>query len=258
MDSEYSVGSLIYDASVYDGMNTQLGDLEFYKKWMPKDKNANILELCCGTGRLTIPLVKEGHHITGLDFTPSMLEQAKKKAAQEGLQIPFVQGDMRTFVFQDKFDLVFIPFNSIHHLYTNQDIFRTFSSVKKHLKEDGLFIFDCFNPNIRYVVEAETEEKQIAEYTTEDGREIVIKQTMNYESATQINRIAWHYFINDSFDSTQNLDMRLFYPQELNSYLERMDFTISHKFGNFEEKPFDDSSEKQIFICQKATSLTRM
>ena len=250
MDSEYKVGDLIYDADIYDGMNTQLGDLEFYKKWMPKNKNANILELCCGTGRLTIPLAKEGHIITGLDFTSSMLDKAKTKAAKEELQITFVQGDMRDFLLPEKYDLIFIPFNSIHHLYSNEDIFKAFGSVKRHLKDGGRFILDCFNPNIQYVVEAEKEQKQIAEYTTEDGREIVIKQTMNYESASQINRITWHYFINGSFDSTQNLDMRLFYPQELNSYLERSGFTIIHKFGSFEEEPFDDGSEKQIFICK--------
>ena len=58
-DKNYIVGDLIYDAAIYDGLNTFLDDLEFYKKWLPKDKEANILELCCGTGRLTIPIAKE-------------------------------------------------------------------------------------------------------------------------------------------------------------------------------------------------------
>ena len=61
MDKNYIVGDLIYDAAIYDGLNTFLDDLEFYKKWLPKDKEARILELCCGTGRLTIPIAKEGY-----------------------------------------------------------------------------------------------------------------------------------------------------------------------------------------------------
>lgn len=88
----------------------------------------------------------------------------------------------------------------------------------------------------------------IAEYTTDDGREVLIKQTMRYECATQINRIEWYYFINEEFHSTQNLDMRLFFPQELDSYLEQAGFGIVHKFGGFEEEPFDDKSEKQIYV----------
>ena len=84
-----------------------------------------------------------------------MLEQAKLKAGKEGMNIQFVETDIRTLDLPSKFDLIFIPFNSIHHLYQNQDLFDTFNVVKKHLKEDGLFLFDCFNPNIHYIIESE-------------------------------------------------------------------------------------------------------
>ncbi|WP_222982502.1 class I SAM-dependent methyltransferase [Flagellimonas meishanensis] len=251
MKSNYKVGDLIYDASIYDGMNTHLDDLEFYKRWMPKNRGARVLELCCGTGRLTLPIAREGYDITGVDFTPSMLAQAKEKTVQEGLDIKFVEGDMRILDLPDKYDLIFIPFNSIHHLYTNEDLFMAFNAVKRHLKEGGLFLLDCFNPNIEYLVEAEKEQKEISEYTTNDGREVLIKQQMRYENATQINRIEWHYFINGEFDSIQNLDMRLFFPQELDSYLEWNGFEIIHKFGDFAEVAFHDDSEKQIFVCQR-------
>ena len=95
---------------------------------------------------------------------------------------------------------------------------------------------DCFNPNIRYIVEGEKEQQEIATYTTDDGREVSIKQTMRYENKTQINQIEWHYFINGEFNSIQNLDMRMFFPQELDSYLEWSGFDIIHKYGGFEEE----------------------
>jgi len=250
MDSNYKVGDLIYDANIYDGMNTSIVDLQFYKRWLPKNKDARILELCCGTGRLTIPIAKEGYSISGVDYTSSMLEQATVKASEEGLVIEFIEADIRTLDLQKKYDLIFIPFNSIHHLYTNEDLFMVFNVVKKHLKEGGLFLFDCYNPNIQFIVEGEKEEKEIAAYTTSDGREILVKQTMRYETKPQINRIEWHYFINGAFHSIQNLDMRMFFPQELDSYLEWIGFIIVHKFGGFEEEAFNDDSEKQIFICQ--------
>ena len=75
---------------------------------------------------------------------------------------------------------------------------------------------------------------------------------MRYENKTQINRIEWHYFINGEFDSVQDLDMRMFFPQELDSYLHHAGFQIVHKFGSFEEETFNDASEKQIFVCQHA------
>ena len=246
---EYKVGDLIYDANIYDGLNTFLSDLQFYKKWLPKDKDARILELCCGSGRLTIPIAKE-YNICGVDNSYSMLKQAKLKAAKEGLKIDFVEADIRTLNLPNKYDLIFIPFNSIHHLYQNQDLFDTLNVVKKHLKYEGLFLLDCYNPNIHYIIEAEKKLKKFAEYITEDDRKVLIKQIMKYENKTQINRIEWHYFINDLFHSVQNLDMRMYFPQELDSYLKWFGFTIIHKFGNFDEEVFNDSSEKQIFVCK--------
>ena len=250
MNSNYKVGDLIYDANIYDGMNTHIDDLLFYKRWLPKAKDACILELCCGTGRLTIPIAEDGYNISGVDYTFSMLEQAKAKASEAGLKIEFIEADIRTLDLQNKYDLIFIPFNSIHHLYLNEDLFKAFNTVKKHLKTGGRFLLDCFNPNIQYIVEHEKKQIEVAAYTTKDGREILIKQLMRYERKTQINRIEWHYFINGKFDSIQNLDMRLFFPQELDTYLDWNGFKIIHKFGNFEEEAFYDSSEKQIFVCQ--------
>ena len=251
MKSEYKVGDLIYDANVYDGMNTDLTDLEFYQNWLPKQKNARILELCCGTGRLTIPIAKDGYNISGVDITSSMLEKAKLKASEAGLEIDFIQADIRTLNLRQKYDLIFIPFNSIHHLYQNEDLFQALNVVKNHLKEKGMFLLDCYNPNIQYIVESRNEENEINQYTTKDGRNVLIKQKMRYENQSQINRIEWNYYINDEFHSTQNLDMRLYFPQELDAYLEWNGFTIIHKFGNFKEEEFNDSSEKQIFVCSK-------
>jgi len=197
-----------------------------------------------------LPLAKEGYHITGVDYTPSMLEQANRKAKESGLTIELIEADMRTLDLPTKFDLIFISFNSIHHLYKNEDFFQALEVVKKHLKEGGSFLFDCFNPDIRYIVEYEKEKKEIAAYTTDDGREVLIKQTTRYESKTQINRIEWHYYINGEFDSIQNLDMRMFFPQEINAYLKWAGFDIIHKFGSFEEEAFQDDSNKQLFVCQ--------
>ena len=250
MNSKYKVGDLVYDGNIYDGMNTNLADLQFYKRWLPKNKNARILELCCGTGRLTIPIAKEGYNICGVDFTASMLEQAKVKASQAKLNVEFIEADIRTLNLQEKFDLIFIPFNSIHHLYENEDLFKAFNEVKNHLKAEGLFLIDCFNPSINFIVEGERGLKEIAKYRTKDGRGVSIKEIMKYESKTQINRIEWHYFINGEFDSIQNLDMRMFFPQELDAYLKWAGFNVIHKFGDFEEKPFSNDSVKQIFVCQ--------
>ena len=149
MNTDYRVGDLIYDANMYDGLNIFLSDLQFYKKWLPQNKNAKILELCCGTGRLTIPIAKDGYHISGVDYTPSMLKQAKIKAFEAGLEINFIEADIRTLNLQEKFDLIFIPFNSIHHLYKNEDYVTLekvfcpyFKMMQKSLEKGEIFAED--------------------------------------------------------------------------------------------------------------------
>lgn len=251
-NTNYKVGDLIYDANIYDGMNTNLGDLDFYKRWLPANKNTQILELCCGTGRLTIPIAMAGYDITGVDFTYSMLKKAKDKASEAGLEVKFIESDIKTLELPHKYDFIFIPFNSIHHLYKNEDLFQTFRVVKNHLRQDGLFLLDCFNPNIQFIVDGAKEPKKIAEYVTKDAREVLIKEEMRYENNSQINRIEWHYYINGNFDSVQNLDMRLYFPQELDSYLKSNGFNIMQKFGSFKEDPFNETSKKQIFVCKVA------
>ncbi len=87
MDRGYKVGDLIYDANIYDGMNTNLTDLQSYKQWLPNSKDTRILEFCRSTGRLTIPIARDGNDITGVDYTSTMLDQAKIKASQAGIDI---------------------------------------------------------------------------------------------------------------------------------------------------------------------------
>ena len=146
----------------------------FTKSGCPKIKKQEFLNFV----RLTIPIAKEGYNITGVDYTASMLNRAISKAREEQLPIDFVQEDIRTLDLGKKFDFIFIPFNSIHHLYKNEDLFKVLRMVKKHLQENGVFLLDCFNPDIRYIVHGEKKEETTAEYITNDGREVLIKQTM--------------------------------------------------------------------------------
>lgn len=248
MNNAYKVGDLVYDAKIYDGLNKQDNDYQFYLDWFQKNNPGKVLELCCGTGRLTIPLFENGINITGVDNSKTMLTEAVNKSKEKN--IPYIQADMRDFRIEEKFDAIFIPYNSIHHLYSNEDVIKTFTTVRNHLNVKGWFLLDFFNPNIRYICENENKKSKVAEYTTDDGRHIVINQNMHYEDYTQINRITWEYIINGKFSSIENLDMRMFYPQELDYYLISNGFEIINKYGDFDKCQFTENSPKQIYICQ--------
>jgi 2-polyprenyl-3-methyl-5-hydroxy-6-metoxy-1,4-benzoquinol methylase len=96
----------------------------FYRK-LARDMGRGtrpVLELACGTGRLTIPIARDGHETVGLDTSPTMLEAARAKAESSGLGNTFVRGDMRAFALHRHFGLIVVSCNSLAHLTTNEDL----------------------------------------------------------------------------------------------------------------------------------------
>ncbi|MBA4395538.1 MAG: class I SAM-dependent methyltransferase, partial [Desulfobacca sp.] len=206
----YGVGSLIYNGDIYDGQFPRKNeDFPFYKKWCLKT-GGPILELCCGTGRLTIPLAQAGVDITGLDLNPTMLNRAKIKRDAKGLDINLIKGDMRRFKLGRRFKLIFIPFNSIQNTYALKDIENIFARVREHLTSDGVFILDIFNPSIRILSSSGAPSKVIERFTLPDGRKIIVKEKHVYDIGAQINRVTWQYIINGKIRPPQKLDMRCF------------------------------------------------
>ncbi|MDO9026348.1 MAG: class I SAM-dependent methyltransferase [bacterium] len=247
----YGVGPLVYNGEIYDGQFPRKNeDFPFYKKWCLKT-GGPVLELCCGTGRLTIPLAHAGVDITGLDMTPAMLNRAKIKRDAKGLDINLIKGDMRRFKLGRRFKLIFVPFNSIQNTYALKDIENIFARVKEHLASDGVFILDIFNPSIKILASSGAPSKTIERFILPDGRKVIIKEKHIYDVAAQINRVTWYYSINGKRTPGQQLDMRCFFPQEMDALLKYNGFEVIKKFGNYNEIPFGSASPKQIYVLKK-------
>lgn len=239
----------IYDAELYDGFNYFNDDLPFYLT-CARAARGPALEFCCGSGRLTIPLAKAGIAITGLDFTPSMLKAARAKARGQGLDIPLVRGDMRKAFLGRRFKLVFIPFNSLQNTYSIPDLERVLSNVRRHLAPGGRFVFDVFNPSLDFIVKAERKVQcGRIRFRLPDGRRVSIDEHYRYDAAQQTGRVTWvHHVGGKTFSS--RLDMRCFYPLEMDALLKYNGFEVLKKYGSFDRKPFQSESLKQIYICR--------
>jgi SAM-dependent methyltransferase len=124
----------------YSEQRSNHGDLEYYIGKLKKI-NGKVLELGCGTGRLTIPFKKAGINIVGLDHAKAMVQIARKKAAQKDLKIPFMVNDSLSFSSHSKFQAIIFPYNSITQI-ADSSISKLITNIKKHLKPDGICIFD--------------------------------------------------------------------------------------------------------------------
>jgi len=227
-------------------------DCPFYLAEAEKARGP-VLELACGTGRLTIPLAKAGIDIPGVDVAGPMLVLARVKAAEAGVKIKFVRADMRKLRLNRRFRLIFIAFNSMQHLHDRVSLEKFFAGVKRHLAPGGRFIFDVFNPDPRYLVRDTEELLPVGHYKDpRTGAYILVNERYSYDRASQTSRITWFYRTGRRLTAARRLNMRCFYPAELDALLHYNGLRIIEKYGNFSRRPFASGLQKQILVCRKA------
>ena len=242
---------LYRDGLHYDAQHVEIvEDIPFYITQAQK-ANGPILELACGTGRITIPIARQGFDITGLDISPGMLKVAHEKAGRENLTCTFILGDCRNLSIPRKSNLIFIPFNSIAHIHDRRSFGAMCDSVKKHLTKDGHFIVDIFNPKLEILISDPNKRFAVAEYENPHGHGTVsITECNVYDKATQINHIKWYYKVGNEEEFAVELNMRIYYPEELDNMLLYNGFEIVEKLGDFDGQSFESDSPKQLVICK--------
>ena len=225
-------------------------DLRFYIN-KAKLYGGPILELACGTGRITIPIAKEGFSIIGLDLLNTMLKEAKRKSEEAGVEIEWIEGDMTDFTLNKKFNLILMPAVAFNWLLDLESIEKCLNCVKRHLNNNGRFIFNAFNPNLNLLVRDPLKTYPNAEYHDPDGNRLIIVRENNiYDKATQINKVRFHYSIAGN-TIINELNLRMIFPQELDAILNYNGFKVDAKYGEFDQKPFSSDSNYQIFVCHQ-------
>jgi SAM-dependent methyltransferase len=236
------------NGQIYDLMHEKLvADVNFFLEEAVQ-VGGPVLEVACGTGRITIPIAKKGIEIFGLDISEGMLAEAKRKSELAKAKIAWVHADCRQFDLQKKFQLIFIPFNSMQHLHDLRSLESFFNQVKNHLTSNGVFIIDVFNPSISILARGKQDRQKVMDLVDpQTGLKATIDETINYDVANQINRVKWYYSLAEQKDyRVDELNMRCFFPQELDALVKYNGFEIINKYGNFDKEVFTSNSPKQL------------
>ena len=234
--------------ALYDACTAhKIDDIPFYEYWA-KQTNGPILELACGTGRVATHLIKSGFNYSGLDLSSVFIHHCKSKRFNG----KFITGDMRHFTLGQKFDLIFIPFNSFLHLFTEEEMAQCLKSIQNHLSDNGKFLLDIFVPDPEFLYRDPDKKYEEMTIIHPNGGECTVWQKNQYKEETEINHI--HWFFNrgniepmDEYD----FDMRMIYPDTMDRVLSDSDFTIDEKWGDYDGEPFDETSLLQLYICSK-------
>lgn len=242
---------LYRDGRAFDRMYTDRGQIVEFSLARAREANGPVLELGCGTGAICIPLAEAGFDVTGIDTAPAMLAVAREKASAAGVAATWIEADMRDLELGRKFDLILLAANAICHLLDPESIEACLQCVRAHLTPTGHFVIVVFVPDPAKLLPESTERELFAEYEDPDtGGTVAITTTYRYEFDTQIKRVTLYTRVPDAEEEiVSTIDMRMYFPQELDALLRYNGFHIVSKWGDHSGRPFDADSAFQIVTC---------
>lgn len=235
------------------------GEFDFYRDLARETRSLGpILEVACGTGRISIDLAQQGMQVTGLDLSPEMLAIARHQSA--GIKnIRWEVADMRTFDLDERFGLVLIPGHSFQFMLTPADQLGCLTSIKRHLLPGGRLVVHVDHQDLGWLWSLYKENggkfEKVREVAHPDsGNPVAVFQAWSYEPATQT---ACASTLWEEHDAGGNLVRRwergpvaLHCPFrfEMEHLLSRAGFTITAVYGNFERSPLQNDSSEMISV----------
>jgi SAM-dependent methyltransferase len=255
------------DPQNYDIEDSSDTGVAFYSA-LAQETGGPVLEIACGTGRVSIPIARLGLDVTGLDIVPGMLALARSKSA--GLPARWVEGDARRFDLGEHFRLIFMTGNAFQAFLTRADQQALLERVRAHLHDEGLFAFETRNPRwashatreqaeegLFANLETRQQEEEGQPYTDSSGRAVRVSRTQVYDHVAQILHWTtyrrWRTGDREQAKITR-IAVRFTFPQELEALLYYNGLTIVRQYGDWNLEPLTAASPSIISVCRKDQS----
>jgi SAM-dependent methyltransferase len=259
MTDEYAAVADLYDHVV---PYAERGDVAFFVE-EAKNADGRVLEIGCGTGRVTIPTARAGVSITGLDTSAAMLDVLRTKMTREDdgvrSRIQLHQGDMRNFDLGLMFKLVTLPFRPFQHLLTVDDQLSCLTTINRHLEVGGRVILDLFNPSLDYLVNRPAGDllPEGPSVTMPDGRQLErLFRIVAQDRFTQVNDIELVYDVTESDGRKRRavhaFRMRYLFRYEAEHLLARCGFVVENLYAGYDRIPYGSVYPGElIFVARK-------
>jgi SAM-dependent methyltransferase len=200
------------------------------------------LEFAIGTGRVAIPLAARGIPVTGIELSPPMVDQLRRKVPAE--KLPVVIGDMAGTTAPGRFSLVYVVWNSIGNLCTQDEQVRCFGNAARHLAPGGRFVVELWVPGIRRfppgqaAVPFEVTDQHVGFDT--------------YDMATQ-RGTSHHYYrrLDDGSTRYGYCNFRYIWPAECDLMARLAGLTLEQRVADWHGAPFTSDSESHVSVWRK-------
>jgi SAM-dependent methyltransferase len=234
-------------------------DLSFWESVVRSVAPVRMLELACGTGRLTLPLARLGvaDEVVGLDSSVPFLDRLRSRLS-DGDPVTVVEGDMRAPAVDGPFDLIAIPFNSLAYLITREDRLACLRAARALLDEGGRLVFDLVQPRYDFLSEAAAPcapQRVDADHPAVSHGVARFIRTFSdsYDAASQTLHSTNRYEIYRADGQVEHriadLDWHIYFPEELELLLEAAGLSVLERYGDYDRSPWDRGSRRFLWVA---------
>ena len=226
----------LYDpfAPIYDDWSAHMTeDVPFYVE-LARETEGPLVELAVGNGRVAIPVAREtGRPVLGIDASAAMLEQARARADEAGVDLELRRADMRELELDEPAGLIYVPFRSLLHLPTWADRRRVFERIHASLRPGGRFAWNAFvfDPRIAVRLDGEWQEQNGVRHRIDhfkgDNRLDITLESGDAISLWWLNRSEW------------------------DGLIETAGFEVEALYGGFDRRPFDETANEFVWVVRK-------
>jgi SAM-dependent methyltransferase len=201
------------------------------------------LELAIGTGRVALPLADMGVGVHGVDISESMVAQLREKPG--GADIPVTMGNFADVPVDGQFRLIYLVFNTIFALLTQDDQARCFANVARHLTDDGVFVLEAFLPDL-----ARFDRGQRVE-VLDVGVDRVILNTSKHDPVGQSIEVLQVVLEEGRPLRTYPVRLRYCFPPELDLMARLAGLRLRERSGGWDGEPFTGASPRHVSVYER-------
>jgi SAM-dependent methyltransferase len=196
------------------------------------------LEFAIGTGRVAIPLSRRGIRVSGIDYSEAMVADLHRKAGKEA--IPVIVGNMATTKVVGDFALVYLVFNGISNLLTQEAQVQCFRNAASHLRKGGRFVVELWVPELRKLPPGQ--------------KAVVWEERPGFIGLDTYDLLAQHVVSHHfSFDGGEDArirrtEHRYVWPSELDLMARLAGFELEHRYSDWKGSAFDAESRSHVSV----------
>jgi SAM-dependent methyltransferase len=229
----------VEDAATYD--DSSRGDEEETVAFLDQlARGGAALELAIGTGRIALPLAARGVRVDGIDFSTAMVDKLRAKPG--GNEIAVTIGDFADVPVAGAYQLIYVVYNTLFNLLTQDDQVRCFENVAAHLSEEGVFVVEAFVPayllRLRDDQYVDAERIDVDEVRLDVGRHDPVAQILD-ES---------HVILSSAGVRLAPIVTRYAWPSELDLMARLAGLRLHNRWSGWEHEPFTATSRRHVSV----------